>query len=215
MLRDGAHVREEDLDVVILLRLVVLRAAAQCLKTLAPAVRCDRRDRLCRALAVRDRSHQLRDRRARKRRLDALIHGAVRLECRKSLVAVLRVDVGEICLDILRALCLECRRILRTRFEQNLCHVRVHIVADNTVFADVRLLEAVGENLCDLVLHRAGAECRNDAALLFDALELCPDLFLHLARQRLNCPRAARRIDRLEHTELLLQHDLDVACNAA
>ena len=46
-------------------------------------------------------------------------------------------------------------------------------------------------------------------------MERRPDFFLHLARQRLNRPRTAGGVDRLQETEFLLEHDLDVARNAA
>ena len=155
MLRDGSHVREEDLDVVVLLRLVVLSAAAQRLEALAPAVRRDSVDLFGRRFALDDRSHEFRDGRAGKCRLDAVLDGRRAPERCQRVFAVLHINVGEICVDIGGTLLFQRHRILFAAVEQGLRHVRIHVVADDAILAHIRLLEAVGKDLRDLFLHIA------------------------------------------------------------
>ena len=108
-----------------------------------------------RGLACDDRRHELRDGRAGTCGSGAVLDREIRLQRGEFLVAVRGVDIGEICLDIRRALLLERRGILFASVEQGLRHVRVHVVADDAILAHVRLLEAVGEDLRDLFLHIA------------------------------------------------------------
>ena len=218
MLRNGSHVRKEHFDIIAVVAFaVLLRDAAQRLVALTPAVRFNCRD-LFGCLARLQSLAKLRNRRTGLRRLDSrfrFLTLARILQCCKAFLLERFVHISEIGFDILLALFQKFRHILCARIKKLLCHIRIHVISDDAILAQFEALEPRFERLADFLLHVAGFESLDDTALALNRLEFCPNLFLNFFRQRLDCPRAACRIDRLHETEFFLQHDLHIARDAA
>ena len=103
--------------------------------------------------------------------------------------------------------------ILRTRIQTFFRHIRIHIISDNTVSAQLKIFETVSKYCRDISLQGTILQDLINPALRFDFLEFRPDFFLDLSGQRLYCPGTACRIDWLQQAEFLLQDDLYISRN--
>ena len=217
MLRDLAHICEEDLDILASLFFVCFGIKAEGFEAFRPAVGIDLFDSdraFCAACHFVDFTDGCTGSSSSCCLVDGFAFAGIFEFC-QFLASECKIKIRAVCLSCFTEFFLDRFSVFRASFQKHFAHQRVHVVADSTVFSEIQCFETFFEDSFDFLLRIAFFDRFGHAAQGFDLLEFSPDLFSHLFGEFFNRPGAASCIDRAQHAEFFLQHDLQVSSDTA